>query len=623
MRVNSIISLNFKRRLRPNEEADFAMTLKQGKEKIGNTGHSMLIVPSTSLPQKINTGVGNILDEEALKFFDFAKQYWGINYVQLLPEGTYRHHNNIFLPYSGSAFDLGPQLINFNLLTENEYGNLLNKSDIERITSANSPLKEQGRISFENIIPKHSSGQKLLRKAFNELHKSNSPEKEKLLKEIENYAQINKEWLEPKSIYEALAEKYQTYNTQLWSEIDKNLYNIDIVSIDQRKSAIDNIKNSELKKEIQFYEFKQFLAEKHLAKARAELNKKGIKLSGDMLIGFSYDEVWANPKAFIENTTIGWGIPAVNFETKEGEMLLRNKVNKFAQRYDGLRLDASWTYISQPLKNKLSKNQSKKEYGSKILDIIDDEIKKVKGENFNFENITHEFIADKKDFSMYDSSEIKPYCRDRVKIQTSNYLNNGHGTTSAYKKQGWQDCSYILGVSNHDSTPLLLEFENVSKRKGQIDVLSDILKIPKENINTYSEFSQAKLAEPIRSKHNMFFFTDVLNILERYKDNPNRVDDYRLKISNNYQEKYFKSLEKGNGLNIMDALEKAFVADGLDKKEPELYKKIIKYKKILQSPEKKSPNKLITFGIIGGLLSALALLLVFKNKRAENFGPSK
>ena len=123
MRVNSIISLNFKRRLRPNEEADFAMTLKQGKEKIGNTGHSMLIVPSTSLPQKINTGVGNILDEEALKFFDFAKQYWGINYVQLLPEGTYRHHNNIFLPYSGSAFDLGPQLINFNLLTENEYGN--------------------------------------------------------------------------------------------------------------------------------------------------------------------------------------------------------------------------------------------------------------------------------------------------------------------------------------------------------------------------------------------------------------------------------------------------------------------------------------------------------------------
>ena len=35
----------------------------------------------------------------------------------------------------------------------------------------------------------------------------------------------------------------------------------------------------------------------------------------------------------------------------------------------------------------------------------------------------------------------------------------------------------------------------------------------------------------------------------------------------------------------MDALEKAFVSKGLDKSEPELYKKVVKYKKILQQKE--------------------------------------
>ena len=76
MRVNSLTKLNFQRRLRPNEEADFSAVLKEGKEKIGNTRHSMLIIPSASLPQKTHTGVGNLLDDEALKFFDFAKQYF-------------------------------------------------------------------------------------------------------------------------------------------------------------------------------------------------------------------------------------------------------------------------------------------------------------------------------------------------------------------------------------------------------------------------------------------------------------------------------------------------------------------------------------------------------------------
>ena len=152
-----------------------------------------------------HTGIGNLLDNEALKFFDFAKQYFGINYVQLLPEGNFRHHSNIYLPYSGSALDLGPQLINFDLLTTKEYGKLIIETDIKATTNA----YEYKRIAFENIIPRQSSGQNLLEKAFYELQKAETPEKKRLLQELENYTQANKKWLEPKSIYEALSVKYQ------------------------------------------------------------------------------------------------------------------------------------------------------------------------------------------------------------------------------------------------------------------------------------------------------------------------------------------------------------------------------------------------------------------------------
>ena len=73
MRITLNTNLNFKRKLRPNEEAGFSAVLKQGKEKVGNTGHSILIMPSASLPQEINTGVGNLVDKEGQNFIDFAK----------------------------------------------------------------------------------------------------------------------------------------------------------------------------------------------------------------------------------------------------------------------------------------------------------------------------------------------------------------------------------------------------------------------------------------------------------------------------------------------------------------------------------------------------------------------
>lgn len=624
MHVTLSTSLNFKRRLRPSEEADYSAVLKQGKEKVGNTGHSMLIVPSVSLPQEINTGVGNLLDEEGKKFVDFAKQYWGINYIQLLPEGQFKvHRGNCFLPYSGSAMDLGTQVINLKLLTSEEYGKLLTIDDVNKVVDSNKLSAKDTKINFENVLKLDSPQEDILRKAYDELLKADTSKKKEILEEIKNYTQTNKEWLEPKAMYEALSAKYKDRDTRTWNKFDHNFYNTDLVSLEQRQEAIKCIRECELGKEAGFFEFKQFLAEKHLAKAKAELNQKGIKLSGDMLLGFSYNEVWANPKAFLKNAHVGWGLPALNLDVPEGEKILRDKVRSFAKRYDGFRIDASWAYVNQPVKASCSDRIiTRKGYDSKFLDIIDDEVLKIKGKDYNLENIMHEFVADISDFNAFDGTILRPLAKDRVKIYTSFNLNSNWASVDAYKKRGWKDGSYILGATNHDAFPLRFEFQNIEKRVEQIEVLSKILKIPKEKLDNVQGFIQAKFAEPIRSKHNMFFFTDALNILDKYKEQGNKSDNYRVKIPKNYQENYFKALEKGEGFNIMDALEKAFVAEGLDKTEPELYKKIVKYKNILQTPEKTGLSKFAMGSIIVGTCVVMGGLCIFlnKNKKAGNSG---
>lgn len=618
MKINLDTSLNFTRRLRANEEADYLSVLQKGKKLVGNTGHSILIVPTASLPQATNTGVGNLLDKESKSFFDFAKQYWGINYIQFLPDGNYRHKGNSFLPYSGSSLDLGSHLINLDLLTTKEFANLLNNDDIKNVVKANN-VQNETYVNFENVLKDTSSNESILKKAFNELIKSDTTEKKKLLKEIEEYSTKNKSWLEPKAIYKALSLKYNNSDTRSWNDFDRNLYDTEKISLEHRNSAIEGIKKSELGKEAKFYEFKQFLADKNLSIAKEELNKKGIKLSGDILVGFSYDEIWANPKAFRKDFSIGWGLPALNFEAPEGEKLLREKINLFAKRYDGMRLDASWLYSAQRLENNTTKEITRIQYADKILDIIDDEVKKVKGNSYDLENIMHEFISDLKDYNIYEGTQIKPYIDKRNKIYCSNGMHEDWGSVSNFKNRGWQDGKFVLGTTNHDCIPMRMQYENPESRKIQTEVLSDILKIPREKLQSLNDFINAKFAEPMRAKHNMIFFIDALNLRGRYKDNkPSSHLDYRIKIPTNYQNNYFNSLEKGEGYNPMDALEKAFVAEGLDKKETDLYNKIVKYRKILQEketvPKGKNNFTIVLVGISGLAILALSLL---KNKKAE------
>ncbi len=602
MRIDFKTSVNFGRKLSASEEAEYSDVLKRGKSRAGNKGKSILIVHSASLPQNStnNTGVGNLGSEESHKFFEFAKKYWGINEIQLLPSGQYHPHCGGYPIYSGTSMDLGNHIINPHIF------NLISKEEFENIVKNNNVVN---RVNYSNVVNFDSPQENALKRAYENLKKADSLEKKELLKNFERFKTQNNDWLEPKALYRALREIRGTHDYNQWQDVDKNLFNEDVVKIADRNKRIAEIYKQKFF-EIDFYKFKQFLADESLKESKQKLNSMGLKLNGDMICGFSYDEVWANPKAFKKDATIGWGLPALDFDNKEAEKLLRKKVNLYANRFDGFRVDASWTYISPDIK-KLSGEISKPYYGDKVLKIIDDEVLKVKGKNYDLKNIMHEFVASAESFNIYDGQNLRPYIENRNKIYTSDWLSSDWGSNDAFKKRGWRGDSFVLGAVNHDS-------KNIEVNESQAKTLSEILKIPQKKLMNLNEFIKAKFAEPMSAFNNMIFFKDALALDGRFQENSDKVLDFAIKIPENYEDVYHKSLQKGRGFNPMDALEKSFVSQGLEKTEPELFKKIVKYRKILESPETQKwyKTKTAKIAIAAGIL-AIGGFMVLLNKKSE------
>ena len=426
-------------------------------------------------------------------------------------------------------------------------------------------------------------------------------------KDFENYKNINQERLQRKSLFSALSTLYGNTNYKNWNKIDSNLFDNRIITETERNKRIKEILTTN-QADADFYIFKQFLAETHFKKAKSNLNNKGIKLYGDMPCGFSNDEKWANPKAFIKDSNIGWGVPAFDFTQPEAEKLLREKVHFYARNFDGFRVDAAWTYAEPTITN-IKTNETKKcHYDDKILKIIDDEIKKVKGSNFDFNNITYEFIAVPEDFNIYDINGLKSYIKNRKSIQTSEHLSKNWGSTDFFLKEGWNQDKFVIGAANHDSKRIIFN-------KKQADVLSEILHIPK--IKKYGEFLNAKFAETLKAKNTMFFFMNALGMQGQYKDNTDILQNYTAKIPANYEDFYQKSLQNKEAFNPMYAIEKQFISQGLDKKEPGLFKKIKKYRKILEQKEKSSSKTLIIIALSSITLITASLYVIFKNKNTS------
>ena len=225
-----------------------------------------MLLPITSLPSKYGIGA---FSKEAYEFIDILSES-GQKIWQILPLGPTGYGDS---PYqSFSTFAGNPYFIDLDKLVEE---GLLSKEECESYDWGSN----EEFIDYKKI---YLSRFEILRKAFNrsEIHSD--------IKFYE-FCEENKKWLDDYALYMSIKDLLGGKSWIEWSE--------DIRT--RQKEAMSKYKD-ELKDEILFYKYQQYLFNKQWKELKSYANEKGISIIGDIPIYVALDsaDTWSNPELF-------------------------------------------------------------------------------------------------------------------------------------------------------------------------------------------------------------------------------------------------------------------------------------------------------------------------------------
>ena len=229
-----------------------------------------ILMHIASLPG--NFGIGT-LGKEAYDFADFIKKA-GFKYWQILPLGHTGYGESPYQCFS--AFAGNPYFIDFELLKEK---GLLKEEDYINEDYGDSSVQiDYGKI-FEVKYD-------ILKKAYENFKTNNL---EEIKKEFEDFKNKKAFWLEDYSLYMAIKYKF---DLKSWYEWDDELKRRDRAAIDKYKT--------ELKDEIEYWSFIQYLFYKQWKDLKEYVNDLGIKIIGDIPIYVASDgaDTWSMPENF-------------------------------------------------------------------------------------------------------------------------------------------------------------------------------------------------------------------------------------------------------------------------------------------------------------------------------------
>lgn len=290
-------------------------------------------IPVFSLRSKNGLGIGEFTD---LRLLTDWTEALGMNIIQVLPvNDTIANKTWVdSYPYAAiSVFALHPLYINLqSIATFNQ------KSDQEELDHQLSILNTLDKIDFEEVL-KYKF--KYLRILFNQEY-----EVFKKDKDARNFVISNTEWLSQYAAFSHLRDKYNTCNFNLWPKYSK--FSSDVLE------ELCSEKYEEYK-EIEFYYFVQYHADKQLLGAKEYARTKGVVLKGDLPIGiYRYScDAWVAPDLYNMNEQAGappddyavlgqnWGFPTYNWEvmSKDGFKWWRQRMQQLNRYFDALRID--------------------------------------------------------------------------------------------------------------------------------------------------------------------------------------------------------------------------------------------------------------------------------------------
>ena len=225
---------------------------------------SGVLMHITSLPGPYGVGT---MGKQAYSFVDFLKSA-GQSAWQILPLTPTGYGDS---PYqSCSAFAGNHYLIDLDLLAEE---GLLRKEELTEITWSRSEDRADFGILYENRC-------RVLRKAFSRFHAD---------AEFDAFCAENADWLSDFALFMALKDRYHGTPWYQWER-----------PLKFREPDAVWTARKQLREEIRFYQFVQFLFYRQWNALHAYARENGIEIIGDVPIYVPLDsvDVWSNHDLF-------------------------------------------------------------------------------------------------------------------------------------------------------------------------------------------------------------------------------------------------------------------------------------------------------------------------------------
>lgn len=588
------------------QTTDYKQTIKKALKALKKKNFGM-IIHGASFPSKKDqdVGFGSYNSEGSKEFIEFLYSM-GFNCIQLGPDGKTKSVDAS--PYIGTMFSNNPLFIDLYLLTTEEYGSILSEETFKNIVK-NNPATPN-RTAYEYIYSEHN---KALREAFLNW----KPDKK-----FKQYFEENNYWLEKDAIYEALCVKHGNDYWPVWNdELDKSLF-VDGVESEKRLIEIKSF----FEKEIEFYQFTQYILYKQKQNTQKLLNKYKIKTIADCQVAFSDRDYWANQCYFLPGYFLGcppdlfsadgqaWGFPVMNPDMLfnedgtlgEGGKILKSRFEKmFKENPGGVRIDhiiglidpyvykqgclpkpdqgASRLY-SSPEHEELAKfaipteENLNQEVGpeneKRIIDLNEKQIKQ-------YAQILEKIVIQAASEKGIEKESI--ICEDLgtitnpvLKVMEALELSGLRVTEFVdpvdpehpYRITDTAPQHWVM-TGSHDNAPITC-WVNEQYETGQIEIhaanLAEDLGLDKQElIENRSKFITAKFAELFASpaENVQVFFADFFGINERY-NMPGTAgnQNWSLRVPNNFKCFYNTQLEMGEALNLPQALILAIKAKG-------------------------------------------------------------
>jgi len=397
-----------------------------------NERRAGILLPIFSLPS--NYGIGT-LGKEAFRFIDFLKEakqsYW-----QILPIGPTSYGDSPYQSFSSYAGN--PYFIDLDKLIEQ---GLLEKEDVADLKVENPSYVDYGYI-YETRFD-------ILRKAY-------LKGKVTLRKELESFVEENADWVKDYALFMALKKKYEMKSWLEWPDEEIRL----------RKPQALREAQEELKEDVEFYEFLQYLFFEQYAALKEYAHKNGIKIIGDVPIYVALDsaDVWANPKEFqldkenYPECVAGvppdyfsedgqlWGNPLYDWDAmkKNGYQFWIRRIGGAARYYDVIRIDhfrGFQQYWAVPYGAKTAKN-------GKWID----------GPSLNFVKILRDWFSN-IDFIAEDLGIISEDVTELLKASGfpgMKVLEFGMGPKEANNHTPHNhESNSVCYISTHDNSPIM------------------------------------------------------------------------------------------------------------------------------------------------------------------------